>query len=279
MQTKSLIIKGIKTSYLELGKGKPLLFFHGHRSDALRWEGILRELAKKYKVYAPDLPGFGKSNQLPTSHKIENYLPYLLEFVKQLGLSHFVLVGASLGAVFASLLSREIPEKIEKIVLLGPIFDSTVLTIPKRKYLAAFFLLSTFPRSRLMVELIDYLIGSDRIFKNFLKLIFPPEQRTSELLDYEAKQWRVMSIKVWAETLRSLLTFKFPNRGIQVKSETTLVFSEKDQYMDVSSAIKNFSQIFPNNKVVIIPGLNHVPKGELSAVLKLPKVKRLLEEV
>lgn len=278
MQTKSLIIKGIKISYLELGEGKPLLFLHGHRSDALRWEGILKELAKKYKVYAPDLPGFGQSDQLRT-HRIEDYLPYLLEFETQLGFSKFILAGASLGAVFASLLSREIPEKIEKIVLLGPIFDSTVLTIPKRKYLAALFLLSTFPRSRLMVGLIDYLISSDRIFKNFLKLIFPPEQRTSELLDYEAKQWRVMSIKVWAETLRSLLTFKFPNRGIQVKSETTLVFSEKDQYMDVSSAIKNFSQIFPNNKVVIIPGLNHVPKGELSAVLKLPKVKRLLEEV
>lgn len=255
-------IKGLKIHYLVEGEGTSLLFLHGHRSDSRRWQYLVEKLGEKYKVFAPDLPGFGLSSEMPVFHSFENYLPYLLEFIRQLKLENFILMGGSLGAVLAASLAKEIPEKIKKLILLGPIYDKTSFKMPKVKLILALFLLSVFPRSQFLVNLFDRFVRNDRLFKPFLKINFPREARTPEILDYEARQWRVMSIKIWAQTLYSLLTFS-PKNKKRIFVSTLLFFPEKDQYLNIPRTIASFKKDFPQSQVIYLKNLAHVPKGEM----------------
>lgn len=272
-------INGVKIHYLIIGKGPPAVFIHGHRSDAKRFQGLFATVGKKYKIYAPDLPGFGKSGELATFHNLENYFPYILGFIKKMNLKRVTLIGASMGVTLAAMVAMEMPQKIEKAVFLAPVFDRSSFKIPKLKYLPVIFLLLSFPRSRFLVKLINGIIRNDKVFKRFLKFFLPPEAQGPETLDYEVRQWRVMDIKVWAQTLASLLTFRFPVKRVEIKAKTLFIFPEGDQYLDIPKTVQSFAEIFPNYELLMIPGLKHMPKGELSQILDNPAVRKVIDKI
>lgn len=279
MRSNYVTIRGVRIHYLVGGEGKPALFIHGHRSDAQRFKSLFQRISKKYKVYAPDLPGFGRSEKLPTTHSLENYFPYISDFVKGLNLDKFTLIGASMGVVLGNFLAMEMPRKIEKVIYLAPIFDRSSFKIPKFKYLPAIFLASAFPKSRFLVKLVNGIIRNDKVFKRFLKFFYPPEAQKPEILDYEIRQWRMMDIKVWAQTLGSLLTFRFPDKKVKIKAKAILIFPDSDQYLNIQKTIRSFAEFFPHYETIRVSGLNHMPKGEISQVLKNPKVKEILEKI
>ena len=54
-------VNGQNISYDERGRGLPLVLVHGFPLDNRIWEAQQAALSDKYRVIAPDLPGFGKS--------------------------------------------------------------------------------------------------------------------------------------------------------------------------------------------------------------------------
>src|SRR5215831_7718638 len=53
--------------YSEGGKGETFLFLHGFGASGDSWNPIAGRLTKKYRVIAPDLPGWGASTRLETA--------------------------------------------------------------------------------------------------------------------------------------------------------------------------------------------------------------------
>ena len=115
------------------GTGNPILFLHGFDSSFLEYRRIYPFLKKKFKLIIPDLLGFGftpriASNQFNSSKIISN----LLDIINTLKLKNkLMIVGASMGGSVAINLAKEIPDLIEKIILLSPagLFGETK-TIP-----------------------------------------------------------------------------------------------------------------------------------------------------
>ena len=262
MKSRFTTIGKVKIHYIIEGEGPPLLFLHGHRSDSLRFKGIIDKLAERFQVFAADLPGFGKSSKLPVWHNLYNYQKYLLSFVEKIGLSNFVLVGGSMGGSLAILLSQKIPEKIKKVILFGAVYDGNCFKLRRITKLLAILLLAIFPRNNYLVFLVDRIIRNDFLFKRFLSQHFPKEERKKEIVDFEVKQWRTASIKIWAQTLFSLLTFRLKEKK-KISVPTLLIFGVKDQYINLEKNIRGLKKIFPNSEVVIIKGISHVPKGKL----------------
>lgn len=264
MDSHFIEIYSRRLHYVTSGVGPPLVFLHGHRAGVFRCKILIEKLARKYKVYAPDLPGFGQSEPLPGWHHLPKYLPYLSEFIKKLGLTNFTLGGISMGTSLAVLLAQKFPRKVKKLILIVPILDRTDLKISRPKHLFSLFTLAIFPRTKPLVYLTDKVIASDRIFKRFLKLTFPKSERSPEILAYEAKQWRVMPIKIWAQTLFSLLTLRCHDPQ-KLPIPTIAVYTENDQCINLVKAKKRLQELFPQTKIFSIPHLKHVPRGEISA--------------
>ena len=95
----------------------PLVLIHGAGGTHLHWPPRLRRLPTA-AVYAPDLPGHGRSggNGYAT---IGEYRAWLHEFVDALGLPAFVLAGHSMGGAIALDFALTYPERLVGLGLVG----------------------------------------------------------------------------------------------------------------------------------------------------------------
>jgi pimeloyl-ACP methyl ester carboxylesterase len=105
--------------YLEAGAGPPLVLVHGLGSDAANdWGRVVAPLARSYHVYAPDLPGFGRSERpKDADYSIPMQVEALGGFLDALGIGRARVAGLSMGGWIAARLAGEYPERVERLVL------------------------------------------------------------------------------------------------------------------------------------------------------------------
>ena len=60
-----LQISGSRVQYLEQGSGEPVVLLHSSGSSAAQWHSLAEHLAKRYRVIAPDLYGYGGTAHWP----------------------------------------------------------------------------------------------------------------------------------------------------------------------------------------------------------------------
>jgi pimeloyl-ACP methyl ester carboxylesterase len=117
---RQVVINGKKIYYEEYGQGTPLLLLSGGGlSRSIKdFEKCIPELAKHYRVIAPDTPGQGRSEQADTTS-----YPVLLEFVAQfidsLKIDSAYVMGWSDGGITGILLAEKRPDKVKKVVAVG----------------------------------------------------------------------------------------------------------------------------------------------------------------
>jgi pimeloyl-ACP methyl ester carboxylesterase len=117
--SKTVKVNGLVTHYFESGQGDPLIIVHGGGAGASAWKRNIAVLAKKYHVYAPDLPGFGLSATDLDSYLIPDVADFVNRFSEALGLVNFNLMGHSFGGGIAAHLALKYPQKVRKLVLVS----------------------------------------------------------------------------------------------------------------------------------------------------------------
>jgi pimeloyl-ACP methyl ester carboxylesterase len=99
------------------GQGPSVLLFHSALGDAeFSWSPIWSELERHFTVVAPDMPGFGQSENLKCP-SIEEIAHSLKRLVQALNTDHLVVIGNSLGVAIAIELARQAPQIVYQIIL------------------------------------------------------------------------------------------------------------------------------------------------------------------
>jgi pimeloyl-ACP methyl ester carboxylesterase len=113
-------IEGMMVHHVHGGRGSPpVVFVHGLGSAGyLEWRFTLPEIARSHRVYAPDLPGFGRSDQPPDGYGIPLFADVIEEYLRRRRLKP-VLVGASMGGRVALEVALRRPELVRKLVLVN----------------------------------------------------------------------------------------------------------------------------------------------------------------
>lgn len=134
--------QAVMTRYWQYGKGMndgtfpegsyPVLLVHGFRGDHHGLEIIANYLLKlipNVSIISPDLPGFGRSADLPESapgeDSIDAYVAWLQDFVERtnpLGLPLHV-VGHSFGSILTSAFAAAHPASLARLSLINPISE------------------------------------------------------------------------------------------------------------------------------------------------------------
>ena len=125
------------------GEGQPILFLHGFDSSFLEFRRIYPFLKNKFHIIIPDLLGFGFSPRFATNeYSPTKIISNLLDIIHSLKINKkLMIVGASMGGSVAMNLAKEIPEIIEKVILLSPagLFgESKIIPFPLNHLGAAF---------------------------------------------------------------------------------------------------------------------------------------------
>src|ERR1700721_3242540 len=89
---------GIRQHFLEAGKGAPVVLLHGFPETSYAWRFQIPELAKKYRVIAPDLRGYGETDKPSSGYDKRTMATDLRELMRVLNVPKIALVGDDRGA-------------------------------------------------------------------------------------------------------------------------------------------------------------------------------------
>lgn len=128
-------------SYKKVGNGdKVMVMIHGNICSGLHFNPIISYLPKDYTVYIPDLRGFGQSSYINRINEIDDLSKDVHEFVTQLNIESFILLGWSAGGCVCMDYASNYPEKVESLILVEsvgykgcPMLDENNNVYPNRE--------------------------------------------------------------------------------------------------------------------------------------------------
>ncbi|MCH7801851.1 MAG: alpha/beta fold hydrolase, partial [Chloroflexi bacterium] len=108
-------------TWLAGGPGQTIILIHGAGGDRRDWTPIMPALSAYYRVYAPDLIGFGESPRDEITYNLKIFRDFIVGFMDELGIQNATLIGHSLGGRISLEVASSIPERISRLVLIAPL--------------------------------------------------------------------------------------------------------------------------------------------------------------
>lgn len=121
--------------YVDEGRGSVVLLLHGEPTWSYLYRHVIGPLRAKFRVLAPDLIGFGRSDKYTTTHSYsyEMHSGKFRAFVESLDLRDVTLVVHDWGGPIGLRVATELPERFARLVILNT-FLSTGQSPPNRAF-------------------------------------------------------------------------------------------------------------------------------------------------
>jgi pimeloyl-ACP methyl ester carboxylesterase len=114
-QPETIDIAGKATVIMNGGDGEPFVYLHSALGESMMWLPFHQAFAKKFRVFSPTHPGFGKSGGFDQIADIEDMAFHYIEMFDALGLEQVILGGVSLGGWIAAEIAVRWPERVKKL--------------------------------------------------------------------------------------------------------------------------------------------------------------------
>lgn len=240
---------GIRTHYLEAGAGPTLLLLHGGGAGADargNWEACIPRLARRHRVLAMDMVGFGRSAKPPPGDYVYDQPGrnrHLVAFIEAMGLDRVMLVGNSMGGATAIGATLALPERVDRLVLMG----SAGLPIPER------------PSPQLLQNLhYDYTVeGMRRVIAGLTAPGFVPDEamvayRHALTLEPGA---RAALEAINAETRKGTLNYQ--EDLLRTIRQPVLVVNGKQDGVSTLARAVRFLELIDNSWGLVLPHCGH----------------------
>jgi 2-hydroxy-6-oxonona-2,4-dienedioate hydrolase len=110
----------------------PLVLVHGWGVSSSYFIPMAERLATKFDVYAPDLPGHGRSDTPPTAYDVRQLADALLAWMDAMEIERATLIGHSMGCQTAVEATLRQPARVERLVLMGITPDPQTRSMPQQ---------------------------------------------------------------------------------------------------------------------------------------------------
>ncbi|MBQ2729324.1 MAG: alpha/beta hydrolase [Clostridia bacterium] len=234
----NIFVNGLNIEYTDRGEGDAVVILHGWCPERAPYVPLSDVVSEGYRAIAPDLPGFGGSDEPPEPWDVSRFADTVSAFIEALGLEKVILMGHSYGGrVIIKLASREdLPFEISKIILV----DSAGV-LPKRGL-------------DYKIKVTTYKIGKRIMLSPPMKKLFPKAvenwQSKQGSADY-AKASPIMRgclVKAVNEDLSPLFS--------EIKHEVLLIWGTLDDATPLSDALL-MEKTMPDAGLVKIEGAGH----------------------
>jgi pimeloyl-ACP methyl ester carboxylesterase len=250
----------------------PIFLIHGLADEADTWRHLVPPLSTQYRVLAPDLPGFGRSEKPDRPYTVPFFQDILLELLDRLEVQRAVLVGHSLGAVIVHALALSHRERVERLTLIG---GSLVARSQRVDLATLLFLipgLGEWLYSRLRKDpqaayrtLEPYYGNLDHLPEADREFLF---QRVNE------RVWSDGQRRAFLSTFRNLARWipgqqrGLPSRLATLDVPTLVLWGEADRMMPVENG-HALVELQPTARLVVVPRVGHnVHQEDPEAVLE-----------
>ena len=227
-------LAGVTMHYYCAGRrGTPVVLIHGLGSSAETWAALMPLLSEECLVYAPDLPGFGRTPMAPEGTNIRTHVLYLERFLDVLGYPRVTLVGNSLGGWIATRFAVEHPERVERLYLLNS---------------------AGLRRENLHSPYVEDRIAANRSLENMLGYSLPVPNFVLDALVSNSQ----------APAYAGFIRGYDPREELDmvladVQVPTTIIWGERDNLLPLICA-HDFHKGIANSELVLLPRIGHMPQ-------------------
>jgi pimeloyl-ACP methyl ester carboxylesterase len=116
--------------YEVAGSGPPVILIHGWTQAWNTWRSTIETFQSQYRMYAPDLWGFGESDkERRQSFQVPDFVELIPQFMDALGIARVPIMGHSMGGTTALGVALKHPERVSKVAVVGSPVDGRSLSI------------------------------------------------------------------------------------------------------------------------------------------------------
>lgn len=254
---KALTADGEHWFYLEGGsaKAETILMLHGFTANKDNWTRFCGTVAKRYRVVAPDLPGFGESaRHKDWSYALDEQRERLAAFVRALGLVRFHIVGSSMGGHLAALYAHARPGEVVSLAL----FNNAGVTAKWENEMYAALARSDNLLLARSVEDFDRVLDFVAHKKPFVPW---PARRYLAERAVEDRDFFAMIFAQYRRDLDEGLEKTLP----EIRTPTLVLWGRQDRVLDVS-CVEAMRPLLPHAEVIVMEETGHLPMLERPAL-------------
>lgn len=252
-------VAGYRLHYLAEGpaNGPVVVLVHGLGGRAEDWRELAPHFAKAgYRVYLPDLPGYGRSEQpADFSYSVRDEAHVVVGFLDALGLKKVDLGGWSMGGWIVQLVASEHLERVNKLML----FDAAGID-EKPDWDTALF-------TPMTPEQLDQLDA----------LLMPKPPKVPGFIARDIL--RVSNQDAWVihRAVATMLTAKDTTDNLLpgLKMPVLIVWGDKDRITPLRQA-EMMHRLIPQSELEVFPGCGHLAPGQCAPQIG-PKAVEFVE--
>ena len=243
-------INGVRLHYRVTGEGASLVLVHSGITDSRSWEPQLPAFTKKYRVLSYDMRGFGQSD---VAHGKYSSIDDLAGLIQTVGMAPAALLGVSVGGSIVLDTALQHPEMVSALILVGS-------GISGREHTAQY---------NQMIDEIDQLVvdkGLDAAIDREIEVWLYGRDRTAADVDPQLRAAvRDMdfynSSRYPSDAEPQRIQPSAVGRLKEIRVPVLVVVGDCD-VDDVRDAAEELKRGIPGARLVVMPGVAHVPNME-----------------
>ena len=264
-------VGGMEVHYRDQGKqidSIPIVLIHGTGSSLHTYDNWVSKLAINHRVIRMDLPGYGLTGAFPNrDYSYNNYVSFLKGFLEKIGVKSCVLAGSSLGGNIAWRFTIDNSKMVNKLILISaagyPMKSKSIPLAFKIAQIPIIQNIFTFITPRFVAK-----ASVENVYKDKTKVSEKLVDRYFELtLRQGNRQAFVDRFKVKSDTMT--------HKKIKLINQRTLILWGEDDELIPSEMAYLFHDNLPDDTLVILKNVGHVPMEESPSESLMPVIEFL----
>lgn len=250
-------VDGKKVHYVESGNGPPIILIHGFLYHSVMWKKNIDDLAKKFKVYAIDLWGWGYSERLKENeYSFERYGKQIVGFMDALNIKKATLAGQSMGGGISVYVAAHYPERVNRLILVDPAVIPYPMTTIGKIYQLPF-----------IGEFMNAIPGNALMENNIKEIWFYDKNKATE--EYCKEVLQPLSIRgsyagmmfILRNVLQEPYVEKEANLLAKIAIPTLIIHGREDKALPLDRS-QRLNDLWKGSKLVIFDKAGHSPHEE-----------------
>lgn len=269
VQHRTIDINGYEINYFdnERADAAVLVLLHGFSDTKESWFPVCNELAKSYRIIAPDMIGHGENKKdASQNHSLQNQADNINEFLAALNIEKAHFIGVSMGGGVSANFAIQHPERTQSISLISPAGINGHANVSKTNtYMQQF---ATLEEKRANLPMLPTQLDKESL-NEFKEYIF---YDGSSLPNHIFKEFIRHSVENRIFYLEVLDDFVVPETGEfingldgklnQINCPVLIVWGKQDPLIDVSSAQVFMDSLPQTPELHILDQCGHAPTFE-----------------
>lgn len=252
------------------GSGAPLVLVHGLGGSLTNWLAVGDALTSRYRVFAPDLVGFGRTPLAGREPTISEQAAMLARFIEHVGGGAAVVIGNSMGGLVAVHLAAARPDLVARLVLVGAALPRPLRAPLDRTVVGLFALYMTPFLGEVFLRKRTAAIGPEGVLNATMALCgvnvkeLPPHVYAAQLEVARARLSMPWANATFIKAARSVVTTAARREHMyamirKIKAPGLLIHGARDRLVPLAVG-EDVARVRPDWRFTVLDGVGHVPQ-------------------